>query len=68
MKKRLISIITALALCLSLCPIGAFAADGSDPTASLPKDKIEKITGVDFTLSYKAEMNNKTYSAEPVDL
>lgn len=68
MKKRLLSIITALALCLSLCPIGAFAADGADPTASLPKDKIEKITGVDFTLSYKAEMNNKTYSAEPVDV
>ena len=68
MKKRLLSIITALALCLSLCPIGAFAADGTDPTTPLPKEKIAKITGVDFTLSYKADMGHKIYSAEPVDV
>ncbi len=68
MKKRLLSIITALALCLSLCPIGAFAADGADPTTPLPKEKIVKITGVDFTLSYKADMGHKIYSAEPVDV
>ncbi len=68
MKKRLLSIITALALCLSLCPIGAFAADGTDPTTPLPKGKIAEITGVDFTLSYKADMGHKIYSAEPVDV
>lgn len=28
MKKRIVSIITALALCLSLCPAWAFAAEG----------------------------------------
>ncbi len=35
MKKRIVSIITALALCLSLCPAWAFAAEGDGPTVAV---------------------------------
>lgn len=65
MKKRLLSIITALALCLSLCPIGAFAADDTTPTEELSIDDLRdlKVASVKFTDAYKEGLS-KTYDGK----
>lgn len=64
MKKRLLSIITALALCLSLCPIGAFAADDTMPTEiSIDDLRDLKVASVKFTNAYKEGLS-KTYDGK----
>ena len=67
MKKRLISIITALALCLSLCPIGAFAADDTMPTEiSIDDLRDLKVTSVKFTNAYKEGLS-KPYDGKEAE-
>ena len=67
MKKRLISIITALALCLSLCPIGAFAADDTMPTEiSIEALRDLKVASVKFTNAYKEKLD-KEYDGKEAD-
>ena len=59
MKKRLISIITALAQCLSLCPIGAFAADSTPPEISIEALRDLKVASVKFTNAYKEKLDKE---------
>ncbi len=54
MKRRILSIITALALCLSLCPAWAFAAEGGSEPADLVLN-VGELNGVQ-----KIEINGNT--------
>lgn len=81
MKRKVLSLITALALCLALCPLGAWASEGGgspsdpgtgtetpaegDPTAELPIDGSVTVASVYYTESYIKELN-KTYDAKEV--
>ncbi len=68
MKKRLLGIITALALCLTLCPMGAFATGDTPPTLTpLPKEKVEDIIGAEFKNEYVLKLENAVYSAAQVE-
>lgn len=65
MKRRMLSIITALALLLTLCPVGVLATGDTGETASypvLPADMIKDVTAVEFEGSL-----NKAYDGTPVD-
>lgn len=72
MKKRILSLITALALCLSLCPVGALAAEGrtggtgapsTDPTDHLAVDNFDKVTDISFTSEYYNKFENLVYGS-----
>lgn len=75
MKKRIISLITALALCLTLFPAGALAADTTPspgptpnppagPSTPLPESEFDKVTQITFKEDYKNSLN-KTYDKNP---
>ena len=66
MKKRLLSIITALALCLSLCPIGAFAADSMPPQISIDDLRTLEVASVKFTDAYKEGLS-KPYDGKEAE-
>lgn len=72
MKKRILSIITALALCLTLCPVGAWAADGDDSSTGggtrsvLPSDiELSAVSEITFNQDYQ-DLVNKIYNKEPL--
>ncbi len=64
MKKRIVSIITALALCLSLCPAWAFAAEG-DGSLSICGTTI--VDGCRYTVDKGGETITKAEGEAPPD-
>ena len=69
MKRRAICFITALALCLGLCPIQALAADGIKKVYSLTENMTDTETySVTTSMRFDAKGYSYTVSADPAVL